>query len=296
MADRQTLLRRFIATEQLPPAFETLAQHYYLPLVDWLADQRHTVAEGPLCVGINGCQGSGKSTLAALMATLMEAEQQANVAVLSIDDLYLTKLERQALAKTVHPLLKTRGVPGTHDIELGEQVLDALSRQAHRDTTAVPRFDKAQDDRADSSQWPTIKGSVDVIILEGWCVGTRPQADAALSDPVNDLEALEDPDGLWRHFVNQSLYNYQPLFQRMHKLIMLKAPDFNCVYNWRLLQEHKLASRQQGKGVMSDAEVARFIQHYQRLTEANIEDLPAFADVTFKLNQHHEITASNYSQ
>lgn len=296
MPDRQQLLRQFIAAEQLPDSFEKLAHSYYLPLTDWIAGQRRSQPGRPLTLGINGCQGSGKSTLAALISHLLTTELDWNVAVLSIDDLYLTHSQRQALASEVHPLLATRGVPGTHDIALGEQLLDSLQRQQRNDCCALPRFDKARDDRRPESEWPQICGVVDVVILEGWCVGSTPQPAPTLLDPVNDLEAQADPQGHWRQFVNQSLYNYQPLFARLDKLLMLKAPDFDCVFQWRLLQEQKLAAKQSGAALMSEAEIARFIQYYQRLTQANITQLPNIADVVFNVNHHHEISAALYAQ
>lgn len=290
---RESLLLDFIAAEQLPNAFAALARRYYFPLLDWLWQQRLAVSDSPLLLGINGCQGSGKSTLAALIACILETERHGRVAVLSIDDLYLTHQQRQTLAQTVHPLLATRGVPGTHDIERG---LDLIERLCRGETTALPRFDKANDDRAPESQWPRVAGPVDLIILEGWCVGSRPQRKEQLQAPINALERQEDSDGRWRHFVNQSLYNYQPLFGRLHKLVMLRAPDFECVYHWRLLQEQKLARHQKhGARLMNEQEIARFVQHYERLTRDNLERLAASADVLFTLNDQHDIIKASYS-
>lgn len=290
---RESLLLDFVACEQLPDTFATLAHRYYFPLLDWLWQQRQAVDGSPLLLGINGCQGSGKSTLAALIARALAAERHCRVAVLSIDDLYLTRQQRQTLARTVHPLLATRGVPGTHDIELG---LDLLDRLCRGETTALPRFDKARDDRAPESEWPRLVGPADLIILEGWCVGSRPQREEQLLEPINVLERQEDPGGRWRHFANQSLYNYQPLFRRLHKLIMLKAPDFDCVYRWRLLQEQKLARQQKpGAQLMNEGEIARFVQHYERLTRDNLERLGASADVLFTLNDQHDIIKASYS-
>jgi D-glycerate 3-kinase len=296
LLDHQQLLRQFIATEKLPASFETLAQTYYLPLLDWILSQRKAVSAGPLILGINGCQGSGKSTLAALITHWLEAELGWQVAVLSLDDLYLTKRKRLDLAAQVHPLLITRGVPGTHDITLGQQVLDSLCSQQHGGCSALPRFDKASDDRLPESQWPKLYGVVDTVILEGWCLGSAPQPVEALQYPGNELERKEDADGHWRQFVNQSLYNYRPLFTRLNKLIMLKAPDFGCVFQWRLLQEQKLAASNAGAALMSEAEITRFIQHYQRLTQTNIAQLTDVADIVFNLGPNHEISAAIYSQ
>jgi len=232
-----------------------------------------------LCViGLCGAQGSGKSTLAAGLAELFEREGTAT-AILSIDDLYRTKAERERLARAIHPLLRTRGVPGTHDVALGLSVIDALA--AGR-PTRLPRFDKAIDDRAPASQWGTAPAGTRLLILEGWCVGARPQPEEALTEPVNILERDEDPDGIWRRSVNAELAGaYQHLFARLDRLILLAAPGFDIVLRWRIEQEHQL--RRERGGGMSDVEVARFIEHYERLTRHILAEMPGRADLTILL-------------
>ena len=291
MSSTEDTIRAFILRHRLPDSFRDIARDIYLPLIDWLDKKTET----PLLLGINGCQGSGKSTLADFIAAV-QAMRGRRVAVLSIDDFYLTRRERAQLAQSIHPLLQTRGVPGTHDLALALQTVDSLLSLSPGDTTQLPRFDKSCDDRAPLSQWPTIEGPIDMVILEGWCVGSRPQSANELTTPVNTLEKNEDADGRWRQFVNDSLKNYQQLFERLHTMVMLKAPDFSCVYRWRLEQEQKLAAlRPDGSGVMSAEEIARFIQHYQRLTEANLVALPSHADVILKLNHQHGIDRAQYS-
>jgi D-glycerate 3-kinase len=291
LSNTEDTLRAFIRHHRLPDSFRDIARDVYLPLIDWL-DKK---IENPLFIGINGCQGSGKSTLADFIAAV-QAMRGRRVAVLSIDDFYLTRRERKQLAHSVHPLLQTRGVPGTHDLALALQTVDSLLSLSPGDTIQLPRFDKSCDDRAPQSQWPTIDGPVDMVILEGWCVGSRPQSANELTTPINALEENEDSDGRWRQFVNDSLKNYQQLFERLHTMVMLKAPDFSCVYRWRLEQEQKLAAlRPDGSGVMSAEEIARFIQHYQRLTEANLITLPSHADVILELNHQHGIDRAQYS-
>ena len=90
-----------------------------------LVDDAMVQGGHPLVLGICGAQGSGKSTLAEALAERLERDGLA-CAVLSLDDLYLTRAERERLARGVHPLLATRGPPGTHDTSLGIAVLDAL--------------------------------------------------------------------------------------------------------------------------------------------------------------------------
>jgi len=239
--------------------------------------------EGPLVVGICGPQGSGKSTLAARLEALLTA-RGLKVAVLSIDDLYLTRAERLALAETIHPLLATRGVPGTHDIALGLAALDALARPG---AVALPRFDKAADDRAPEADWPVFAGPADIVLLEGWCVGARPQPGEALAAPINALERDEDPDGTWRGYANTALAGpYANLFGRLDRLVLLLAPDFSVVRAWRGEQEARLRERLTDPGLtMDDAALDRFVAHYERLTRWIAEDLPEAADVVVRLDE-----------
>ena len=45
---------------------------------------------------------------------------------------------------------------------------------------------------------------------------------------------------------------------------------------------------------MSDEEVARFIQHFERVTRVCLERLPDSADVVLKLTPTHEVAYSHY--
>ena len=251
----------------------------------------------PLVVGLCGSQGSGKSTAAAVLKLLLEA-QGISTAVLSLDDLYLTRAERGQLAARVHPLLATRGVPGTHDVELGLTILDALSSSGH---VALPRFDKAADDRSDASTWLTVQAPVRVVIFEGWCVGAQAQSESALVQPINSLEKELDVDSTWRRYVNAQLAGvYQTLFKRIDYLVLLAAPNFEIVYAWRLEQERKLHERLAAEAkpsrVMNDEQIARFIQHYERLTRHILEEMPSRADVVLSLDAERRVAEAGDSR
>ena len=237
----------------------------------------------PLVVGICGAQGSGKSTLAADLAQRL-TQGGRTVATLSLDDLYKTRAERQRMAREVHPLFATRGVPGTHDIALGLETIAALERG---EAALLPRFDKGADDRAPRETWPVAPAGTEVLLLEGWCVGARPQAD--VSTPVNALEQTDDPQALWRSHANAALAgDYQRLFARIDLLVLLAAPGWEVVARWREQQEAELRQRG-GSAVMSPAEVTRFIQHYERLTRWILEEMPARADLTVRLGENREV-------
>lgn len=235
-------------------------------------------ARRPFVLGICGAQGSGKSTLAAALVPLFGAAGLP-AATLSLDDLYLTRRERAKLAREVHPLFATRGVPGTHDLGLAFGVLDAL---ANRRAAPLPRFDKARDDRAESARWDVAPPDTAILILEGWLVGARPQATAELLAPVNALERDEDVDGTWRRSANAALAgDYQRLFARLDLLVLLAAPDFASVGRWRAEVEHGLRAAT-GAG-MSDAEIGRFVKHYERLTRHILGEMPERADMVVRL-------------
>ena len=285
--DESALLATFMRDERLQADFADLAQRLHLPMARRVADWARTRGRPPLVVGICGPQGAGKSTLVQLLTRLLEA-QGLRTANLSIDDLYLPREARERLARTVHPLLQTRGVPGTHDPAMGLALLDALGRPG---AVALPRFDKAADDPAPPVTWPVFEGPADVVLLEGWCVGARPQAPSALVAPVNALEADEDPLGVWRAFANTALADaYRPLFARLDRLVLLTAPDFETVRAWRGEQETRLRARLTAEGrdagrTMDAAALDRFLSHYQRLTEWIAEDLPRIADIEVRLDE-----------
>jgi D-glycerate 3-kinase len=242
----------------------------------------------PLVVGICGAQGSGKSTLAdGLLQGLREAGVAA--ATLSIDDLYLTLAERERLAREVHPLLRTRGVPGTHDVDLG---LSAIGDIDARRPTLLPRFDKSRDDRAPVDRWQPVDQPLDVLLFEGWCVGARPQPPQDLVEPINALERDEDRDGRWRAYVNAALEGrYRALFGRIDLLILLAAPGFEVVRAWRIQQENDLRAHAEAgaPGLMNDDQIARFIQHYERITRHILAEMPGRADVTIALDADRHV-------
>ncbi|HNP34825.1 MAG TPA: kinase [Woeseiaceae bacterium] len=291
-------MEAFLARHQLPAAFIETATRYYMPFAEWL-EQRLVVRNTPgFVLGINGAQGTGKTTLASFLRQYMRAEYGRSVAPMSIDDFYLAKAERDELALAVHPLLATRGVPGTHDIELGISIIDRLRSQQADEELALPRFDKSMDDRKPERNWPVVQGAVDLIILEGWCVGSTVCDVSRLSDPVNELEANEDPQGDWRAYINMKLATeYREFFERLDALLFLEVPNFEVIYKWRLEQEHKLraASTPASRGVLSDAEVARFIQHFERITRNNLLTMPLSADAVIRLGDDHQGKAMRLS-
>jgi D-glycerate 3-kinase len=272
-----TAIDKLILAEGLPADYREVVERHWRPLADRIADLWFD--KRPRLVAVNGAQGSGKTTLCRFLETLL-IEHNLRTVTLSLDDLYLTRAERLAMAEHEHPLFATRGVPGTHDVALGEAIIDDLL--AGR-TAALPRFDKAIDDRAPVRRM--VEPQIEVVLLEGWCVGAVPQPADALRDPVNELERREDPEGLWRREVNRRLAtDYAELFARPELLVMLEVESFDAVRANRALQEQKLAaSNPEGSALMDEPALDRFLMHYERLTRWMLEEMPARADVVIPI-------------
>ncbi len=271
----------------------------YVPLAAWIYAHRQQ-RKGPLIVGINGAQGAGKSTLFNLLEVTLSQGFSQRVVGFSLDDIYKTRAERLQMAKDIHPLFETRGVPGTHEVQLGIDILNQLKQAGDQQVTRIPVFDKSIDDRCPEVVWQEWIGPADVVVLDGWCLGAAPQTVSQLVEPVNELEAADDAQGLWRDYVNTQLAGpYAELFGMVDLLLMLKVPSMDSVYEWRMLQEKKLADRarflartQPGAEplrIMSEDQIRRFIMHYERLTRDMLETVPARADATLCLNRNHKI-------
>ena len=282
---------------RLPAGFERTAREFYQPLCRWLGETVARRGSRTFVLGVNGAQGTGKSTLSQYLAESLGADRGWSVASLSIDDIYLTRDERAALAASVHPLLATRGVPGTHDVELGKSLIDALCSLGPGERMALPRFDKAVDDRLPAGDWDVVTGPVDLLVFEGWCVASEACADEDLLEPLNGLESREDPDRRWRRYVNSRLASVYPdLFARLDALVFLAAPGFEAIRRWRLEQERKLfaASGERGTRVMDEAAITRFVDHFERITRHDLKRLPARADVVLELGEDHAVEAARY--
>ncbi len=266
----------------------------YLPLAAWISHKHLNV---PLIIGINGAQGSGKSTLSQLLCLILDQIFNKSVLHISIDDLYYSRKKRLQLAKFEHPLLLTRGVPGTHDVELGLSILNKI-KYSLSERMNLPVFDKSIDDLLPKDQWLPIANDINIVLFEGWCVGALPQSINQLTQPINSLEKVQDADGQWRHYVNDQLEGrYATLFSMIDHLVMLKVPDMISVFKWRQLQESKLLKESKFKKnsrfnnrIMSKNDIRKFIMYFERITQQCLIDMPTRASVTLNINTNHRIT------
>ena len=230
--------------------------------------------------GITGLQGCGKSTLAAQIAELGR-ERGLSVVALSIDDFYLGRRERLRLGRDAHPLLATRGPPGTHDVALTCEVLDSLLDGR---PTALPHFDKIADRRLPPSRWTKIERRPDLIVFEGWFLKVPPQDADALREPLNTLEREADPDGTWRIYCNRALAGYAPLWRRIDRLLLLQGPGFEVVPEWRWQQEAALQAAHPRRSAMRRAAVDRFVLFFERISRQALRTLPTIADRTIRID------------
>ena len=241
-------------------------------------------------MGFSGGQGAGKTTVVKILKIILKKFFKRKIHTSSIDDFYKTLKDRNKMSYTAHPLFKTRGVPGTHDINLIKKFFYFIKRKNFK-KTKLPKFDKSIDDRLKKKYWFNVKERPEIVILEGWCVGAQPQPNSLIKKPINILEKYEDQDLIWRKHVNEKLKReYKNFFAMIDCYIFMKIPNFNMVFKWRLLQENKLRKiARYKKKIMPYSEIKRFIMFYQRITLQMVRDLSKSASIVMLLNKNHEI-------
>jgi len=216
---------------------------------------------------LSGPQGSGKSTA---LRDAIDA-MPAPVAGVGIDDFYLTRADREALARQTSPLFRTRGPPGTHDLTLLNRTITSLQQSVPETVTPIPVFDKLADDREPMAGWRHFRGRPAAIVIEGWLVGALPDPTAPRSPPLNAVEE-EDRTGAFRRYQETVLAgSYARLWDRAGGFCHIVPPGFEYVLAWRLQQEAGLWA-ERGEPMPDDrrAWVTRFIQHYERISRRMI--------------------------
>ena len=258
---------------------------FYLPLSKWIYSI-YKKNQKIKIIGLSGGQGAGKSTITAVLKFLLKKLYGLEVCIISIDDFYKTKNERKKMSKKIHPLFLTRGVPGTHDINLINRIFQKLKKKNFK-PFLIPKFDKSIDDRFKKKKWTRINKSPNIIIFEGWCVGAEHQKINALKKSINELERKYDASLIWRKTVNEYLKKYKKIFKKIDKLVYLKVPNFNQIYYWRLLQEKKLKLTSKNKEIMSKSQIKDFIMHYERITKQMMKEHLKISNLVVYLDKDH---------
>lgn len=232
---------------------------YYLPVYFWIVRELNThkarVAERgdsprPFILGFCCPQGGGKTTMTNFVQKLLSVAGMTSQ-VASLDDFYVTNAEQRMIAtkNADNRLLQFRGMPGTHDLPFLNRTLDALRKG---EEVSIPRYDKTayggRGDRAPRDQWKHLGGGqVDVVLLEGWCLGFEPV-------PV---ENLIDEDLLT---VNDALCLFVSVYTRLDGIFVIEIEDMDWVYEWRLQAER--ATRAAGKPALTDEQVTDFVNRF----------------------------------
>ena len=277
---------------------EKMLKSFLIPACFWISSKAKS--KNPFILGLVGGQGTGKTTTSSILEIILKKYFKLNVFKISIDDFYKTRKERLNLSKKIHPLLMTRGVPGTHDINI---MLDFFKRSKSRKFKPfkLPKFNKAIDDRCKKNQWYTLKKRPDLIIFEGWCVGAKAEKNSTLKKSINSMEKSKDTKLIWRKYVNNELKSkYKKLYDQLDCLIYLKAQSFSLLQKWRLIQEKKLWLKNKNKKtknkIMTKEDVLSFMQTYQRVTQNMFKFAPKYASIIFNLNSDHQIKSAIYKK
>ena len=259
---------------------------FYLPLSTWIYSL-YKKDEKTKVIGLSGGQGAGKSTVTEILKFILKKKYGLELCVFSIDDFYKTKTQRIKMSKNIHPLFLIRGVPGTHDVSFINKTFERLKKKNFK-PVLIPKFDKGIDDRLKKSKWTKVKKPPSIIIFEGWCVGARHQKIDVLKKSLNSIERKHDADFQWRKIVNNQLKkHYKKLFNKIDKLVYLKVPSFNYIFNWRLMQEKKLKKISKNKKIMSKLQIREFIMYYERITKQMMKDFSKISDLTIFLDKNH---------
>lgn len=263
----------------LAPPIETI-WNLWLPLAIQIADWRGML-DRCLIQGFLGGQGTGKTTLTRVLTVILKQLGYQAVSW-SIDDLYLSYLDRIAL-RNRDPRLIRRGPPGTHDVQLGINVLSQL--QQGNFPIALPRFDKSLHNGEGDRTIPETIDQADIVLFEGWFIGVRPIVSQFEIAPI-----VTDSDRQFAQDMNEQLRDYLPLWEMLDRLIVLYVPNYQLSKQWRKQAEHRMIA--QGKSGMTDAEIEQFVEYFWKALHPELFILPVLenADLVLEIGVEHTVT------
>lgn len=245
------------------------------------------VASNKLIIAVSGPQGSGKTTVCKEAASALCDAYHIEAVAVSLDDFYRPHCELKEIAKRGNPLLKHRGLPGTHDTQLLYEFLKAF--KAGAPNLSFPIYDKSLFHGAgDRSGFKELPDKTSVILLEGWMVGFQPVGDkklqekglALLNEQWSVKPELKDLEEIETH-----LRNYQAIWGQFDAFVTLVPKELRYIYEWRLQQEHELIAKR-GIG-MTDPEVKGFVDQYMPCYYIYNETLPSKNALKFELDENH---------
>lgn len=201
----------------------------YLPLSRYIYKESMTdFRNSSIILGIQAHQGCGKTTFCEIISFLTKNIYELNINSLSIDDIYLSYEELKKLRKE-DPRFKFRGPPGTHDVNLGQEILENVKNR--KILYDIPRYDKSANkglgDRA--KECIKIYRPLDVLIFEGWFLGSEPVDEDILEKYcTNNQSTLE-----FQKLINNNLHNYTPLWNQVNYWIIMKPIKYEFSKKWR---------------------------------------------------------------
>lgn len=235
-----------------------------------------TKRRSPLVVGLQAPQGAGKTTLVSAIQLQTQLQGLSCVSI-SLDDFYLTRQSQIQLHES-HPdwlLFEHRGNPGTHDLDLATQTVEALTASIPTVTppippslrhysVSVPSYDKSANEgrgeRRPRSEWKQVNLPIDVLLIEGWCLGFKAISHKEILEIYNrqiiappiqqqlQQDQRQRPDQLMlrRHpidslyFLNDRLRDMEnQIYPFIDAFVQIQSPDIGVVYEWRWEQEVK---------------------------------------------------------
>jgi D-glycerate 3-kinase len=259
----------------------------WLPLGIKLASHRQQL-ERPFIQGILGGQGTGKTTMSKVLTLILQQLGYRTLS-LSLDDLYKSYSDRLVLTQQ-DPRLIWRGPPGTHDIDLGLNLLEQI-RQL-QSPVIVPRFDKSAYGGAGDRTTPEIITGVDIVLFEGWFVGVQPINPDVFNTAPSPI--LTDEDRIFARDLNQRLHDYLPLWALLDSLILLYPTDYRCSLEWRKQAEQQMIAA--GKSGMNNAEIEQFVNYFWRSLHPELfikplVEYPTAVDLVIEIQADHSYGA-----
>lgn len=283
--DRDAVNQAMLAVRRVAPRLSPrFVEEVCLPLSGWIAEKAR---ERRRVIAFGGPPGSGKSTLVRTLELLLADLHGMRAASFSLDDVYHTRARREELSREVHPLLATRGVPGTHDLDLAHWLLDELEFAGPDHVVWLPRFDKLADERAPRDAWRPIAFPPSLVLVDGWCWGAAPSSNTSLLTSVNAREAQHDADGTWRRHVRDQLAGpYARLFARAHHFVRLDSPNWETTLEWRVQQQLELRGLAGPASIEERKSLTSFLELFERVARAPCSTAP---DFVLNLSADHEL-------
>ncbi|NJM18617.1 MAG: glycerate kinase [Richelia sp. RM2_1_2] len=254
----------------------------WLPLAMQIAS-RHQEIQRPFLQGILGGQGTGKTTTCKVL-NLILSHLGYRALSLSLDDLYKTYQARLILQQQ-DPRLIWRGPPGTHDVDLGINLLDNILQR--QNIVRVPRFDKSlHSGNGDRAFFETVE-NIDIVLFEGWFVGVKPINSAVFNNPP--LPIITVADKAFARDMNDKLHDYLALWQRLDSLIVLYPKDYRLSLEWRKQAEYQMKAS--GKPGMTDLQIEEFVHYFWKALHPELFIKPLLecpsVDLIIEINPNH---------